>query len=97
MSRHAERARSQHFRFDLGTHRFGAIIGNPPFGGTFDRHIEDELDRRYGGYWGAKLKKETCSFFIAKALDELAPGGTVAFICSDTFLTIKTMAGCGCC
>lgn len=82
-----------YFRFDAGTRRFGAIIGNPPFGGTFDRHLEDGLDRRYGSYRGAKLKKETYSFFIAKALDELAPGGTLAFICSDTFLTIKTMAG----
>ena len=51
------------------------------------------MDRRYGSYRGAKLKKETYSFFIAKALDELSPGGTLAFICSDTFLTIKTMAG----
>jgi len=82
-----------YFRFDAGTCRFGAIIGNPPFGGTFDRHLEDELDRRYGSYRGAKLKKETYSFFIAKALDELAPDGVLAFICSDTFLTIKTMAG----
>jgi len=82
-----------YFRFDAGAQRFGAIIGNPPFGGTFDRHLEDKLDRRYGSYRGAKLKKETYSFFIAKALDELAPNGTLAFICSDTFLTIKTMAG----
>jgi len=82
-----------YFRFDPGMHRFGAIVGNPPFGGTFDRHLEDMLDRRYGSYRGAKLKKETYSFFIAKALDELAPNGILAFICSDTFLTIKTMAG----
>jgi hypothetical protein len=82
-----------YFRFDARMRRFGAIIGNPPFGGTFDRDIEDKLDRRYGSYGGAKLKKETYSFFIAKALDELAPDGTLAFICSDTFLTIKTMAG----
>jgi hypothetical protein len=82
-----------YFRFDADTRRFGAIIGNPPFGGTFDRHLEDGLDRRYGSYRGTKLKKETYSFFIAKAVDELAPDGTLAFICSDTFLTIKTMAG----
>jgi hypothetical protein len=82
-----------YFRFDAGMRRFGAIIGNPPFGGTFDRHLEDKLDRRYGSYRGAKLKKETYSFFIAKALDELAPDATLVFICSDTFLTIKTMAG----
>jgi len=82
-----------YFRFDPGLIRFEAIVGNPPFGGTFDAAIEDELDRRYGNYGGSKLKKETYAFFIAKALDELAPAGTLVFICSDTFLTIKTMAG----
>jgi hypothetical protein len=82
-----------YFRFDPGPQRFGAIIGNPPFGGTFDAEIEDQLDRRYGKYGGSKLKKETYSFFIAKALEELAPDGILTFICSDTFLTINTMAG----
>jgi hypothetical protein len=69
------------------------IVGNPPFGGTFDAAIEDALDRRFGHYGGCKLKKETYSFFVAKALDELAPRGRLRFICSDTFLTIKTMRG----
>jgi Eco57I restriction-modification methylase len=82
-----------YFKFEPGLQRFDAIIGNPPFGGTFDAAIEDELDRRYGSYGGSKLKKETYSFFIAKALTELASEGILAFICSDTFLTIKTMAG----
>jgi hypothetical protein len=82
-----------YFRFESGLRRFDAIIGNPPFGGTFDASFEDELDRRYGSYGGSKLKKETYSFFIAKALTELAPNGILTFICSDTFLTIKTMAG----
>jgi hypothetical protein len=86
-------ALGDYFRWDAGMQRFAAIIGNPPFGGTFDPSIEDELDRRYGRYGGSKLKKETYAFFIAKALDELALDGELAFICSDTFLTIKTMAG----
>jgi hypothetical protein len=73
--------------------RFDLIVGNPPFGGTFDARIEDRLDRRFGAYDGDKVKKETYSFFVAKALDELAGGGTLRFICSDTFLTIKTMKG----
>jgi hypothetical protein len=72
---------------------FDAIAGNPPFGGTFDASIEDELDRRFGRHRGHKLKKETYSFFVAKALAELAPGGRLRFICSDTFLTIRTMRG----
>lgn len=82
-----------YFEFEPGVHGFDLIVGNPPFGGTFDRHLEDRLDRRYGSYGGSKLKKETYAFFIAKALEELAHGGELAFICSDTFLTIKTMAG----
>jgi hypothetical protein len=82
-----------YFRFEPGDLRFGAIVGNPPFGGTFNAELEDALDDRYGSYRGNKVKKETYSFFIVKALDELADGGDLTFICSDTFLTIKTMAG----
>jgi hypothetical protein len=72
---------------------FDLIVGNPPFGGTFDSDIEDDLDKRYGTYRSHKLKKETYSFFVAKAIEELAINGTLCFICSDTFLTIKTMRG----
>ncbi len=73
--------------------QFDLIIGNPPFGGTFDAEIEDTLDRHYGSYGGHKLKKETYSFFAAKSIEHLATGGQLLFICSDTFLTIKTMRG----
>jgi N-6 DNA Methylase len=82
-----------YFLFEPGSIKFDLIIGNPPFGGTFDAALEDQLDRRYGRYGGRKLKKETYSFFTAKALEELAPDGELAFICSDTFLTISTMGG----
>jgi hypothetical protein len=85
--------RGDYFRFAAGDARFDLVVGNPPFGGTFDADIEDALDRRFGRYRGHKLKKETYSFFVAKAIDELAPGGRLRFICSDTFLTIKTMRG----
>lgn len=82
-----------YFRFEPPFEGFDLIIGNPPFGGTFDAEIEDVLDRRFGRYQGDKLKKETYSFFVAKALDELSPRGVLKFICSDTFLTIQTMKG----
>lgn len=72
---------------------FDFIIGNPPFGGTFDSEIEDKLDRQYGKWGPYKLKKETYSFFIARSLDLLKYGGTLRFISSDTFLTISTMKG----
>lgn len=82
-----------YFRYEPGFERFDVILGNPPFGGTFDAEIEDALDKRFGRYQGDKVKKETYSFFIAKALGELGTGGILCFICSDTFLTIKTMKG----
>ena len=72
---------------------FDLIIGNPPFGGTFDRDIEDALDARLGKRLGRKIKKETYAFFIVACLDLLRPGGRMALICSDTILTIPTMTG----
>ncbi len=77
----------------FGVSLFTHIIGNPPFGGTLDPAIQDELDKVYGFRNGEKIKKETYSFFIVKSLDLLAKNGTLLFICSDTFLTINTMRG----
>lgn len=72
---------------------FTYIVGNPPFGGTLDLALQDELDSELGFRNGEKIKKETYSFFIVKSLDLLRRGGQLLFICSDTFLTIKTMRG----
>ena len=72
---------------------FDLIIGNPPFGGTFDHAIEDTLDARLGSRLGKKIKKETYAFFIVASLDLLRTGGRLVFICSDTILTIPTMTG----
>ncbi|HEX5416498.1 MAG TPA: N-6 DNA methylase [Chloroflexota bacterium] len=72
---------------------FDLIIGNPPFGGTINPRLQDALDRAYGYRNGEKIKKETYSFFIVKGLDHLKTGGRLRFICSDTFLTIRTMRG----
>ncbi len=82
-----------YFRSEPPFGGFDLITGNPPFGGTFDAQIEDQLDRRFGSYQGDKIKKETYSFFVAKAVGELALDGSLRFICSDTFLTIQTMKG----
>lgn len=77
----------------LQAESFDLIIGNPPFGGTFDPAIEDTLDRILGKRLGRKIKKETYAFFIVAALDLLRPGGRLIFVCSNTLLTIPTMAG----
>ncbi len=73
--------------------RFDLILGNPPFGGTLDAAIEDELDRAYGWRHGLKIKKETYSFFIVRCVELLAENGLLCFVCSDTLLTINTMRG----
>ena len=85
--------RGDFFCVEYFTGFFDCIVGNPPYGGTFDPNLEDRLDRLYGFWDGHKLKKETYSFFIARSLEWLAEGGTLNFIASDTMLTIKTMSG----
>jgi hypothetical protein len=77
----------------LNVDSFDYVIGNPPFGGTIDPRIQDALDAEYGFRGGEKIKKETYSFFIVRSLDLLKHGGRLVFICSDTFLTIRTMRG----
>ena len=83
----------QNTKIDLAPESFDLIIGNPPFGGTFDRSIEDILDARIGTRFGRKIKKETYAFFIVACIDLLRPNGRLVFISSDTLLTIPTMTG----
>lgn len=73
--------------------KFDFIIGNPPFGGSFDPTIEDALDKKYGQWKQWKVKKETYAFFTVICLSMLAECGVLSFILSDTFLTISTMEG----
>jgi hypothetical protein len=91
----AERAaatnRQQYFSASLET--FDLVIGNPPFGGSIDPAIQDELDGIFGMRDSRKIKKETYAFFIVKCVDLLRPGGKLVIICSDTILTIPTMTG----
>lgn len=79
--------------FDTNLAFFDLVIGNPPFGGSINPSIQDELDSILGVRNGRKIKKETYAFFIVKCLDHLKPGGRLVFICSDTLLTIMTMSG----
>ena len=97
-SRGAEKA---FYRRHVGPY-FDLIIGNPPFGGSIAPEIQDQLDAALGVRNGEKIKKETYAFFIVKCIDLLKPEGRLVFICSDTMLSINTMAGlrkfiCGTC
>jgi hypothetical protein len=90
-NRSAATDRRQYFSSPL--EYFDLVIGNPPFGGSIDPHIQDDLDAIFGVREGRKVKKETYAFFIVKSVDLLKPGGRLLFICSDTILTIATMTG----
>lgn len=67
---------------------FHIVIGNPPYGGT---KIEDEVKTSLG-----LGSKDPYGAFIARFLGDparpapLAEGGVLAYIVSDTFMTIKT-------
>ena len=72
---------------------FDYVIGNPPFGGTFQVD-EKELDKTYGFRLNEKIKKETYSFFIIKCYEEfLKEYGSLIFISSNTILTLFTLKG----
>jgi hypothetical protein len=86
-------ATNRHRYFSSRIETFDLIIGNPPFGGSIDPAIQDELDDLFGMRNSRKIKKETYAFFIVKCVDLLKPGGKLVFICSDTILTISTMTG----
>jgi hypothetical protein len=73
--------------------RFTHVVGNPPFGGSFDPVLEDEYDRLYGSRGGQKIKKETYAFFTVKATELLEDRGELVFLCSDSLLSINTMRG----
>lgn len=84
-----DRGEKNHLRLES----FDLIVGNPPFGGSFDSSLEDKLDAQLGKRLGRKIKKETYSFFMVACLDLLRLEGKFVFICSDTLLTIPTMTG----
>jgi len=79
-----------HQNFDL---EFDFATGNPPFGATIDLEHQDKWEKIYGKRDGRKIKKESYSWFVLKTMDHLRFLGAYAFICSDSFLTIKTMDG----
>ena len=67
-----------------GPGSFDLIVGNPPFGGTFDHSIEDELDNTLGKRLGKKIKKETYAFFIVACLSTCSEKGDVWSLCAAT-------------
>lgn len=71
---------------EIGQGGFHIVIGNPPYGGT---KIPDEVKEALG-----LGSKDPYGAFIARFLGvrpgPLAEGGVLAYIVSDTFMTIKT-------
>jgi hypothetical protein len=65
----------------LGDRRFDLILGNPPFG----------LKRDDARVWGLDVNRtDSYAAFLAMGLARLAPGGILAFITADTWLSIRS-------
>lgn len=66
---------------------FDIVIGNPPYVNTKDvnkLHYKDALHDSYG------FKDDLYNYFVVRGMSVLKPKGVLAYITSDTFLTIQT-------
>lgn len=65
----------------LGARSFDLVVGNPPFG----------LRRDDARVWGLDVNRtDSYAAFLAMGLARLAPGGVLAFITADTWLSIRS-------
>jgi type I restriction-modification system DNA methylase subunit len=76
---------------EIGNAGFHIVIGNPPYGGNkISNETKDALGLGskdpYGAFIARFLKGEECKHKTTP----LAPEGVLAYIVSDTFMTIKT-------
>jgi type I restriction-modification system DNA methylase subunit len=66
---------------------FDVVIGNPPYGATFNNNEKGYLT---GKYYVSEGNYESFSFFIEKAFYLLRPNGFLGYIIPDTWFTIKS-------
>ena len=65
---------------------FDIVIGNPPYvRQEAIRHLKPELRKEFGDFF--KGTADLYTYFYKKAVDLLKPGGVLAFITSNTFMS----------
>jgi SAM-dependent methyltransferase len=64
---------------------FDVVVGNPPWGADIDGWTEDELLRRFP-FCGEE--KDSYAIFVMRAWELLKPGGILAFVLPNSWLTV---------
>jgi type I restriction-modification system DNA methylase subunit len=88
--RHSATAQGFDWQVDFGevflNGGFDIVLANPPFGAeSSDKTLREKFFGK-----GTTQSKDTYGLFIARGLELLRPNGTLCFIVSDTWRTIKS-------
>jgi hypothetical protein len=89
----AELVRVNAFDWDIGFEKimnaggFDAVVGNPPYGATFEDSAKDYIARKYKSY---RYKYDSYIYFIEKAVLLARDGGWVAYITPDLWLKLES-------
>ncbi|KAB2908581.1 MAG: N-6 DNA methylase, partial [Dechloromonas sp.] len=66
---------------------FDAVIGNPPYGATFDESCKKYITERYKSY---RYKFDSYIYFIEKGIDLARRGGRVSYITPELWLKLES-------
>jgi adenine-specific DNA-methyltransferase len=68
---------------------FDVIVGNPPYGATFDPTAKAYIRKKFASY---KYKYDSYIYFIERALSLVAQGGYLSYITPELWLKLESCA-----
>jgi len=79
---------TRNYLSEYGDKKFGLIIGNPPWGYSFDTEELDYLRKNYESANGNKI--ESYDMFIERAFMSLKRNGVLSFVLPEAILNVKS-------